>query len=155
MSNLRRIKRDIVSAVIFSKDGKIFQGKKDPAKGGVYLDAWHIPGGGIEEGEDKIDALKREILEETGIDISPYSIELLDDTGRGVCERTMKDGERVMCEMVFYTYKVVIHDKDAQDIAVALNDDLVEYVWRDPNELKHVVLTPPSQELFRKLGFID
>jgi 8-oxo-dGTP pyrophosphatase MutT (NUDIX family) len=65
--------------MIFSKDGKLFQGKKHPARGGVYPCAWHLPGGGIEEGEDKIFALRREVLEETGIDISPYSIELVDD----------------------------------------------------------------------------
>lgn len=43
---------------------------KDVNKGGVYTDCWHIPGGGIEEGEDKNSALMREVKEETGIDIS-------------------------------------------------------------------------------------
>jgi len=64
---MRKIKRDSVSALIFTKDGKLFQGMKDPAKGGVYADCWHIPGGGIDEGEDKRTALIREIQEETGI----------------------------------------------------------------------------------------
>jgi hypothetical protein len=35
---MRKIKRDIVSALIFSKDGKIFQGMKAPEKRGVYYD---------------------------------------------------------------------------------------------------------------------
>jgi len=42
---MRTINRDIVSAVILSKDFKILLGKKDPSKGGVYASSWHIPGG--------------------------------------------------------------------------------------------------------------
>jgi ADP-ribose pyrophosphatase YjhB (NUDIX family) len=56
---MRTIHRTIVSALIYSNDGKLLMGKKDPAKGGVYNDCWHIPGGGIEEGEGKIEALTR------------------------------------------------------------------------------------------------
>ncbi len=151
---MRRIKREIVGALIFSKDGKLFQGKKDPAKGGVYPDAWHIPGGGIEEGEDILTALKREIMEETGIDITPHVIELLDDIGRGESEKTLERGERVLCEMAFTVYKIVIGDKNADEIVVTLNSDLTEYVWRDMSDLKNVVLTPPSQELFIRLGYL-
>jgi ADP-ribose pyrophosphatase YjhB (NUDIX family) len=56
---MRKIKREIVSALIFSGGGKIFLGKKDMKTGGVYCDCWHIPGGGIEDGENKRDALIR------------------------------------------------------------------------------------------------
>lgn len=85
------IHREIVSALIFSKDG------------GVYTDCWHIPGGGIEEGENKVDALIREIKEETGINISPYKIELADDKGSGESETFWEaTHERVVCKMQFY-----------------------------------------------------
>ena len=47
---MREINRDIVSAIMLSKDKRIFLAKKNPNKGGVYIDCWHIPGGGIEEG---------------------------------------------------------------------------------------------------------
>ena len=50
---MNEICRDIVSALIWSKDEKLFLGRKHPEKGGVYADCWHIPGGGIDEGEDK------------------------------------------------------------------------------------------------------
>ncbi len=152
---LRRIQREIVAAMIFSKDGKLFQGKKDPAKGGVYPDAWHIPGGGIEEGEDEMDALAREMQEETGIDISPYRAELIDDVGRGESEKTLKSGERVICEMTFNVYRVVIDDKNADEIAAVPGGDLVECIWRDVSDLKNTVLTPPSKELFTRLGYFE
>lgn len=126
---MRKIQREIVGAMIFSKDGKLFQGKKDPKRGGVYPDAWHIPGGGIEKGEDKLTALKREIMEETGIDISPYTIELVDDSGTGASEKTLESGEQVVCEMAFTVYRVSIDDKNADEIGVTLNSDLAEYAW--------------------------
>jgi 8-oxo-dGTP pyrophosphatase MutT (NUDIX family) len=128
---------------------------KDPAKGGVYVDCWHIPGGGIDEGEDKMTALKREILEETGININPYPIELVDDKGRGQSEKILKTtGEKVLCDMIFNVYKIVINDKDANQINVSLNDDLVKYTWTDPKDLGVLKLTPPSVDLFDRLGYL-
>jgi 8-oxo-dGTP pyrophosphatase MutT (NUDIX family) len=152
---MRIIRRDIVSALIFSRDGKLFQGMKDPTKGGVYADCWHIPGGGIDEGEDKITALKREIFEETGIDINPYSIEFVDDKGRGQSEKILKTtGEKVLCDMIFNVYKIVISDKDANQINISLNDDLVKYTWTDSKDFGALKLTPPSVELFKRLGYL-
>ncbi len=152
---MKRIKRDIVAALIFSKDGKLFQGMKDPNKGGVYSDSWHIPGGGIDQGEDKESALIREVKEETGIDISLYEIELVDDSGRGECEKTLKGtGEDVVCEMVFNVFKIVINDKNADEIEIKLEDDLVTHSWTQIDELKKLKLTPPSIKLFKKLGYL-
>lgn len=153
---MREINREIVSALIFSKDGKIFQGMKDSSKGGVYCDCWHIPGGGVDSGESREDAIKREIMEETGIDISTYETELIDDLGVGQSEKVLKDtGEKVICNMKFYVYKVVIDDKNANDIQVFLNDDLIKYTWSAKEDLKNKKLTPPSEELFRRLQLIQ
>jgi 8-oxo-dGTP pyrophosphatase MutT (NUDIX family) len=71
---MRTIHRTIVSALIFSKDGKLLMGMKDPKNGGVYADCWHIPGGGVDEGETKEQALRREMLEEVGIDIANCTV---------------------------------------------------------------------------------
>lgn len=151
---MRKIKRDIVAVLIFSRDGKLFQGMKDINGGGVYADCWHIPGGGVEAGEDKISALIREIKEETSIDISPYKVELLDDAGKGTSERTSETGEKVIAEMTFYVYKVLINDKNSDEIKIELNDDLIKYHWVDLSELKNFKLTPPSVKLFKKLGYL-
>ncbi len=151
---MRKIKRDIVSALIFSKDGRLFQGMKDLKKGGVYSDCWHIPGGGINEGEDQKKALIREVEEETGIDVSPYKIELIDSSDRGESQKTLKTGEQVLCEMQFYVYKVTIDDKNADEIEVKLNDDLVNFQWTEIDNLKKIKSTPPSADLFKKLGYI-
>ncbi len=73
---MRTIQRNIVGAFIFSSDGKLLLGKN--RKGGVYPGLWTVPGGGIKEGETKLAALKREILEETGVDITDAKIERLE-----------------------------------------------------------------------------
>lgn len=149
---MRTVTRDIVSALIFSKDGKLFLGKKDPAHGGVYPDCWHIPGGGVDAGETKEQALVREIKEETGIDISTSDIALVDDSGKDTTEKTLKDtGEQVLCHMNFTVYKAIL-DTNAVDVNISLTDDLVEYMWVDVSQLGTLKLTPPSVELFRRLG---
>ena len=141
--------------MIFSKDGKLFQVMKDPKKGGVYPNCWQIPGGGVEQGETNEEALIREIKEETGMDISGYKIELLDDTEEGESEKTLEDtGERVLCKMKFNDCKVIISDKLAKDIEVSLGDELEKYSWIDIKELKDRKITPPSEKLFKKLGYI-
>jgi 8-oxo-dGTP diphosphatase len=154
-NKLRVINRDIVSALIFSADRKILMGKKDSDKGGVYKDTWHIPGGGVDEGETKMEALAREIQEEVGINIDGKEILLVDDEGSGASEKLLKDsGERVWCEMRFSVYKVHI-EKDADDIEIVPGNDLPILKWIDIEELNQYKLTPPSEILFKKLGLIS
>ena len=148
---MRTIKREIVSALIFSKDGKLLMGKKDPAKGGVYAECWHLPGGGIDEGENKEQALVREVKEETNLDIGSLKQELVDDTAWGQSEKVLKDtGEKVLCNMHFNVYKVNL-SSDSLNIELQPTDDLVELKWIGMDELKKVKLTPPSEKLFSKI----
>jgi len=152
---MRTINREIVAAIIVSADGKTFHGMKHPDRGGVYLNCWHIPGGGVEKGESKKEALAREIREETGIDISTCKITLIDDLGRGESEKTLENsGEKVLCKMKFDVYRVEI-DRPAKDIEVVPGSDLEKHVWLGATELKNLKLTPPSQELFKRLGYLD
>jgi 8-oxo-dGTP diphosphatase len=152
---MRTIFRPIVSGLIFSRDGKLLLGKKDPKKGGVYADLWHLPGGGVDQDEDLLTALKREIQEEVGIDISPYQISLVDDLGTGSTEKILKDtGEKVLCDMKFNVYKIDIVDKNATDISVKLNDDLIQYLWATNEELGKMPLVPASVSLFKRLGIL-
>ena len=55
-----------VTAAVIEKDGKILIAKRK--KGGRLEDKWEFPGGKIEEGETPEDCLRRELLEEFGID---------------------------------------------------------------------------------------
>lgn len=150
---MRTIDREIAAVMIFSKDGKLFQGFRDPNGGQIYPDSWHIPGGGVDAGEELHDAAVREAMEETGIDISGAMIELVDDLGRGEGEKTLPSGERVMTHMKFNVFKAQM-DKNADEIPVNLSDEFIKYQWIDPVDLKNIKLTPPSIEMFKRLGYL-
>ena len=130
-------------------------GRKDPAKGGVYLDCWHIPGGGVDEGESLEQALRREVKEEVGFDILPYKPVLIPIKHGGVSEKILKSGEKVLCKMDFNTYKIEIFDKNAGEIKLNLSDDLVEAEWFDLDELPKVKQIPGGKEFFQEMGLIS
>lgn len=149
---MRTISRTIVSAVIISADDKILLGKV--RAGGVYPDCWHIPGGGVDEGETKEQALVREIKEELGLDISAYRITLLSDTGEGEAVKKDKNtGEELLVKMQFNVYQVFL-PTTAEKTAISLNDDLQEFQWVTKSDLKLIKNTPPSQKLFANLGWL-
>lgn len=150
---MKTIHRNIVSALIFSKDDLLFIGMKDPKKGGVYSDCWHIPGGGIDVGETKTEALKREILEETGINFNTNDVELIDSIGEGESVKKINN-EEVLCKMKFFVYKIQLNEI-ANKVEIKLNDDLVKYEWVDLKKLNDYQLTPPSIRLFTKLGICN
>ncbi|OJU88240.1 hypothetical protein BGO17_04700 [Candidatus Saccharibacteria bacterium 49-20] len=149
---MRTIQRDIAGALLFSNDGRVLIGKN--VKGGVYEDLWVVPGGGIDEGETKEDAVKREILEEVGIDISDAVIEPVDLPQTGTAEKTLRDtGERVLVAMTFYNFTVKF-DKPAQEIPIILEDDFGHAEWVAIEKLSELSYSPSVKNLLKSLELI-
>jgi len=151
---MREIQRVIASALILSKDDKLLMGRKDPSKGGVYSDCWHIPGGGVNEGETLEQAVIREVQEEVGLNVSNYTLELLPNVGSGKTEKVLKSGEKVICSMEFNRFMIRIEDTFAKDVPVKLNSDLVEYKWFTREELPYVKQIPGGKEFFHEIGLL-
>ena len=58
---------EVVAGVIGSSDGKILIAQRGP---GMHFEGkWEFPGGKVENGEELVTALKREIMEELELDI--------------------------------------------------------------------------------------
>jgi 8-oxo-dGTP pyrophosphatase MutT (NUDIX family) len=151
---MRTIARDIASAVVLSGDGHMLLGQKDPASGRAYADgSWLIPGGGVEPGETVLEALARELVEEAGLDITPYPCALLEDDGGDLVPKTLPSGERVLLDMKFFTYRVDI-DLPAAHIRVRPSDELPNLKWVPLAGLAELKLPAPSVALFTKCGWL-
>ena len=61
-----------VSAIILDKDRRILLLKRSNFEDQWQPNKWAVVGGKVESGEDEVEAVKREIKEETGIDIETF-----------------------------------------------------------------------------------
>lgn len=148
---MRTIHRDIIGGFIFSKDGKLLLGKN--RKGGVYEGSFVVPGGGVDDGETKEQALRREMLEETGIDTSNAKVTQLNESS-GEHEKTLRDtDERIFVKMTFYDYRIDLN-QNASEVILSTEDDWHEPHWFEVNDLSDANLSVPTRETLIKAGVI-
>ncbi len=112
-------------AMIFNEEGKIFL-MKSPKWSGKYI----LPGGHVELGETVKDAVRREVKEETGMDV--YDIEYI-------------DFQEVIFDDLFVKKKHFIfldHICKTKSKKVKLNDEGSEYVWVTLEEALKLPIIP-------------
>jgi 8-oxo-dGTP diphosphatase len=63
-----RARIEVVAAVIFNQSGEFLLAQRPAGK--AYAGYWEFPGGKVEPGENAVTALKRELHEELGIDVT-------------------------------------------------------------------------------------
>lgn len=149
---MRIVNRKVVGAYIFSSDGKVLLGHNK--KGGTYQGMLVVPGGGIEENETQSQAIQREILKETGINISTASIKQIDYVAYGESEKTLKEtNETVIMKMKFYDFVVKL-DQDANTINLKFEDDFGDASWYTADELQNRQLGPNTKRTLQKLNFL-
>lgn len=106
-----------VGALIFNPEGRLFLMSSHKWKG-KYV----IPGGHIELGETMVDALKREVKEETNLDIDDIEF---------VCFQEFIHDDRFWQRRHFIFFDFAART-DSTD--VVLNDEAQEYMWVDLDE---------------------
>src|SRR5512142_2673335 len=101
-----------VGALIFNAEDKLFLMSSHKWKG-----KWVVPGGHIELGERMEDALRREVKEETNLDIRDIEF---------ICFQEFVYDERFwrQCHFIFFDY---VCKTDSTE--VKLNDEAQEYLW--------------------------
>jgi 8-oxo-dGTP diphosphatase len=125
------MKSRVVVTAFIEKDGKVLLGQK--RKGvGPYPDTWHLPGGGVNLGDESIDeAIIREVKEETGLDMESVERVVFDED-----YEPDKHGE--MTHYIFLVYKMT-----AKSFKAKAADDIVELRWFDRKLLVDLPLPRP------------
>ena len=125
-----------VAAVAVNAKGQflLVRRGKDPGKG-----TWGIPGGVVELGERLEDAVKREIMEETGVAVDPLDrITILD--------RVYPDEEG----RIRFHYIIVEYLCRAEDVIPRASDDVDSAVWITLEEAKTFPLMEITREVIQK-----
>lgn len=123
-----------VGAVIFNPEGKVLL-----CKSHKWNDQYVIPGGHIELGEKMEDALRREILEETGLNI--YDIKLI-----SLKESVYSDTFHEKKHFIFIDYRCKTDSSNVQ-----LNDEADSYKWVNLEEIENYDLGGFVKELLIKI----
>lgn len=114
-----------VGALILNPEGRVFL-----VRSHKWRDMYVMPGGHIELGERMEDALRREIREETGLEI--HDIEFL-----GFQEFIHDAAFWKRRHFIFFDYAC-----RTDDTAVTLNDEAQEYVWVSAEEALALPIEP-------------
>jgi len=131
--------RVIVSALVRKGDAFLFLRQLKP--GGAYPDTLHIPGGGIEPGEDPLTAVKREVLEEASImikNVEPYDF-----------DSDIVQYKGAPTQLIFLRFT---GDYDSGQLKAG--SDAKELLWIERSRLTQFKHNPPSIRLLQKLGYM-
>ena len=127
--------RVAVGAVVVRDDRLLMVRRgNDPGKG-----LWSLPGGRVEHGEYLADALKREVLEETGLDVTVGDLV-------GIFE-VVGDPHYVVLD--FFARA------EHQDALGAASDDVEEVRWVPLDRVGELDCTPRFVETLRGWGILD
>lgn len=120
-------------ALIFNQEGKLFLMKSHK-----WRDKYVIPGGHVELGEKIEDALRREIKEETGLDIDDIEF---------ICfqEFIFDDAFWKKKHFLFLDYACKTNSKE-----VKLNSEGQEYIWVSLEEALKLPIEPFTRRLIEE-----
>jgi len=124
-----------VGAVIFDSQRRVLMIRTHKWSG-----LWGIPGGKIRYGEPALDALRREIKEETNLDIDRIEFVMVQD-----CIQSAEFYRDAHFILLNYTCQCVGEPK------VTLNEEAQEFRWVTPQEAESMPLNQPTRRLLETL----
>jgi 8-oxo-dGTP diphosphatase len=134
-----------VGAIIEDDEGQILLVKHRPERGGFWQGKWICPGGALELGETIGEGIKREVKEETGLEI-----ELVRPLP--VFDRVVKSEDEVSLHVVYIDYLAKLAGGELKvdsDVGQALwvKKDELGRVWEDMHE--------DTRELLKLAGMVQ
>jgi 8-oxo-dGTP diphosphatase len=124
-----------IGAIVVNEDKVLLiERGHDPLKG-----EWSLPGGAVEVGEHLEDAVRREVLEETGLDVEPVSVV-------EIFERIMPDRDgRAEYHYVLVDYLCKLLGGELQAAS-----DVSRAEWVPRNELRNYRITEGTLAVIEK-----
>ena len=123
----------VVNGIIV-KEKKFLLGKRSQKK--KFLPGyWTTPGGKVEPGEKLIDALKREVKEETNLEVKRVDL--------------LKISEQFHDEHhhIIFDFRVDVSDSNPKS-----GSDLIELSWFDKNEIKNIKMVKEDKKFLLGLN---
>lgn len=142
--------RPCVGIMLANRQGHVFVGQRIDSKEG---DAWQMPQGGIDKGEEPLTAAVRELWEETGIRadlvelIAQSPDELFYDLPEELVGKIWKGKWRGQRQM-WFLFRFLGDDSDV-NIATA-EPEFRAWRWADPEDLVPLIV-PFKRELYRNV----
>lgn len=135
------MKHAIIVSAIIEKNGQYLFGRK-PKDMGPYPNCWLLVGGkAYPEKECLEESVRREVKEETNLEIKNLLPVFFDEDHR------IRKGE--MTHLIFLTYLCKYKSGVEKP-----GDDIETIKWVKKSEIKNLEVSPPSVKLFRHLGWI-
>jgi putative (di)nucleoside polyphosphate hydrolase len=141
--------RPCAGVMLVNRDGQVFVGQRLDS----VLEAWQMPQGGIDPGEDPLDAAWRELREETGVArehaelVAAAPDELTYDLPDDLIGKVWKGKWRGQRQR-WFLFSFVGEDSDI-DIAT-VEPEFRAWRWSEPGELPELIV-PFKRELYRQL----
>jgi ADP-ribose pyrophosphatase YjhB (NUDIX family) len=125
-----------VGALIFDDAGQVLMLRTHK-----WSNLWGIPGGKVKWGEPSVDALRREVKEETNLDVTDIEFVLVQD-----CIHSKEFYRDAHFVLLNYTAQAPGRQ------TVQLNDEAREFRWVDFDEARAMAINTPTRKLLEAVS---